>query len=48
LPLDPPINNLDLAGEHLKSLERGEPIIKPVYNHKTGEFDPPVVFEPKK
>ncbi len=48
LPLDPKINNLKLAGEHLKTLQRGEPVIKPVYNHSTGKFDPPEVFEPKK
>ncbi len=48
LPLDPKINNLKLAGEHLKTLQMGEPVIKPVYNHSTGKFDPPEVFEPKK
>ncbi len=48
LPLDPKINDLKLAGEHLRELRRGKPIIKPVYNHKTGKFDPPEVFEPKK
>jgi len=48
IPLDPKINNLSLAGEHLKALRRGEAIIKPVYNHQTGKFDPPEVFEPKK
>jgi phosphoribulokinase len=48
LPLDPKINNLELAGEHLKILRKGKAIIKPVYNHTTGKFDPPQVFEPKK
>ncbi len=48
LPLDPKINNLKLAGEHLRDLRKGKAIIKPVYNHKTGKFDPPEVFEPKK
>ncbi len=48
LPLDPKINNLTLAGEHLKALQKGEPVIKPVYNHRTGKFEPPEVFEPKK
>ncbi len=48
LPLDPKINNLKLAGEHLCELRKGKPIIKPVYNHHTGKFDPPEVFEPKK
>ncbi len=48
LPLDPKINNLKLAAEHLSALQNGNAIIKPVYNHKTGKFDPPEVFEPKK
>ena len=48
LPLDPSINNLALAGEHLSELRKGKAIIKPVYNHSTGKFDPPEVFEPKK
>ncbi len=48
LPLDPKINDLKLAAEHIRELRRGKAVIKPVYNHKTGKFDPPEVFEPKK
>ena len=48
LPLDPEINNLTLAKEHIRKLRRGEAVIKPVYNHNTGKFDPPAIFEPKK
>ncbi len=48
LPLDPKINNLELAGHHLKELRKGKAIIKPVYNHKTGKFDAPQIVEPKK
>ncbi len=48
LPLDPKINNLALAARHLKELRRGKAVIKPIYNHSTGKFDPPEVFEPKK
>ncbi len=48
LPLDPKINNLKLAGEHIRELRKGKPVIKPVYNHHTGKFDPDEVFEPKK
>ncbi len=48
LPLDPKINNLKLAGEHLREIRKGKAVIKPIYNHKTGKFDPPEVFEPKK
>ena len=28
--------------------KRGVPVEKPVYNHSTGTFDPPVIFHPKK
>ena len=48
IPLDPKINNLQLAGTHLRELRRGRAVIKPVYNHSTGKFDPPEIFEPKK
>ncbi len=48
LPLDPSINNLALAAEHLKTIRRGKAVIKPVYNHKTGKFGPQEVFEPRK
>ncbi len=48
IPLDPKINNLKLAGNHLREIRKGNAIIKPVYNHNTGKFDPPEVFEPKK
>ena len=48
LPLDPKINDLKLAAEHIRKLRNGKAVIKPVYNHKTGRFDPPEVFEPKK
>ncbi len=48
LPLDPKMNDLKLAAEHIRELRSGKAVIKPVYNHKTGKFDPPEVFEPKK
>ncbi len=46
LPLNPAINDLELLADHLATLRRGEVIEKPVYNHTTGEFDPPVPFAP--
>jgi phosphoribulokinase len=46
LPLDPKYNDLDLLSEHLASLREGNEIIKPVYNHTTGSFDPQVLFKP--
>ena len=48
LPLDPKFNHLDLLAEHLAELRRGKEIIKPVYNHNTGRFDPQVLFTPKR
>ncbi len=46
LPLDPAYNKLDLLAEHLEQIRLGKEIIKPVYNHSTGEFDPEVLFKP--
>jgi phosphoribulokinase len=46
LPLDPKNNNLHLLAEHLSELRNGNEIIKPVYNHRTGELDPHVLFRP--
>ncbi|MDD1684615.1 MAG: phosphoribulokinase [Methanoregula sp.] len=46
--LDPKANRIDLLEQHLIMLRRGVPIEKPVYNHITGTFDPPVIFRPKK
>jgi len=48
LPLDPSINNLELAGEHLRELRNGRAVMKPVYNHQSGKIEGPVIFEPKK
>jgi phosphoribulokinase len=46
--LNPGANRLDLLEQHLIMLRRGVPIEKPVYNHTTGTFDPPVIFRPTK
>jgi phosphoribulokinase len=46
--LDPKANRIDRLEQDLVQLRRGVPIDKPVYNHTTGKFDPPVVFFPKK
>lgn len=45
--LDPDSNYLDILAQHLALLRRGQPILKPVYNHATGELDPPVYVEPR-
>jgi phosphoribulokinase len=44
--LHPAANNIALMTEHLRCLARGESIIKPVYDHKTGTFGNPEVLRP--
>jgi phosphoribulokinase len=46
--LDPKANHIDQLEKDLILLKRGVPVEKPVYNHATGTFDPPVIFRPKK
>ncbi len=44
--LNPKANNFDLMAEQIKALKSGETIDKPIYNHETGEIDPPEKIEP--
>ncbi len=44
--LNPKANNFDLMYEQIKALKNGEAIDKPIYNHETGEIDPPERIEP--
>lgn len=44
--LDPRANNFDLMYEQIKALKHGQSIDKPIYNHETGEIDPPERVEP--
>jgi phosphoribulokinase len=46
--LHPDSNYLDILEQHLRCLAAGEPILKPVYNHATGDFDPPRYVVPKR
>ena len=46
-PLNPDCNYMDIIGQHLGHLRRGEPILKPVYNHGDGTFGRPEHVEPK-
>ncbi len=39
--LNPKANNFDLMYEQVAALKRGQAIDKPIYNHETGEIDPP-------
>lgn len=45
--LHPECNYLDIMEQHLRCLAEGEPILKPVYNHSTGDFDPPEYVKPR-
>ncbi len=44
--LNPAANNFDLMYEQIKDLKEGKSIAKPIYNHDTGELDPPENVDP--
>jgi phosphoribulokinase len=44
--LHPDANNFALMTQHLQRLARGEAVVKPVYDHKTGTFAEPVEVQP--
>lgn len=46
--LHPDCNYLDIIEQHLELLRSGKPILKPIYNHSTGKFDPPEYIKPSK
>ena len=46
--LHPDCNYLDIMQQHLTLLRTGQPILKPIYNHTTGAFDPPEYIKPSK
>jgi len=45
-PLHPECNYVDIIGQHLALMRRGEAILKPVYQHQDGTFGPPVYVKP--
>ncbi|MGL5794231.1 MAG: phosphoribulokinase [Waterburya sp.] len=45
--LHPDCNYLDIIEQHLALLRAGQSILKPIYNHNTGAFDPPEYIEPR-
>lgn len=47
-PLHPDANNITQLENDVVQLKAGHPVSKPVYNHETGRFDPPVPFRPQK
>ena len=45
-PLDPAANYLDILGQHLGHLRAGQPVLKPVYDHRTGTLGAPEYVRP--
>jgi len=45
--LNPEANDLDLGYKHIVDLKRGKSITRSIYNHDTGKFDDPSVFDSK-
>jgi phosphoribulokinase len=45
--LHPDCNYIDIIEQHLRQLKKGQSILKPHYNHSTGDFDPPNYVENK-
>lgn len=46
--LHPDCNYLDIMQQHLALLRTGQPILKPIYSHKTGTFEAPEYIKPNK
>ena len=45
-PLHPDANYLDILTQHLGHLRRGQPVLKPVYNHRKGTLGRPRYLKP--
>ena len=45
-PLHPDANYLDILTQHLGHLRDGAPVLKPVYNHRTGKLGAPRYLRP--
>lgn len=46
-PLHPDCNYIDVMEQHLQLLALGRPVLKPVYDHSTGELGRPEYIQPK-
>ncbi|MEQ8963499.1 MAG: phosphoribulokinase [Coleofasciculus sp. C2-GNP5-27] len=46
--LHPDCNYLDIMQQHLNLLRTGQSILKPIYNHNTGTFEPPEYIQPRR
>ena len=47
-PLHPDCNYVDIMEQHLLLLRCGKPILKPVYSHADGTFEPPRYVKPQR
>ncbi len=45
--LHPDCNYVQVMEQHLQLLAMGQPVLKPVYDHRTGRFARPVLVEPR-
>jgi phosphoribulokinase len=45
-PLNPDSNHIDILTQHLLHLRKGDPVLKPVYDHRDGTLRPPVYMRP--
>jgi phosphoribulokinase len=45
-PLHPDCNYMDIMGQDIAHLRRGNAVLKPVYRHTDGTFEPPMYVEP--
>jgi phosphoribulokinase len=46
--LNPDCNYLDIIQQHLSLLKTGQPILKPIYSHHSGTFQPPEYIKPNR
>ena len=46
-PLHPECNYIDIMEYHFQQLSLGQPILKPIYNHDTGELERPEYVQPR-
>jgi phosphoribulokinase len=47
-PLHPDSNHLDILTQHLLHLRKGDPVLKPVYDHRDGTLCAPVYMRPSR
>lgn len=47
-PLHPDCNYISIMEQHLQLLATGQPILKPVYDHSTGQLTRPQLIEPRR